>query len=84
MNRGGYPGDSLLPSLSMGPRLNCEENFPGEFMSTHIDLKWASYDGAFEDPVGSDLEIPHLTSAPVQAQIDAGHRQLDAGDQDGA
>lgn len=53
-------------------------------MSTHLDLKWASYDGAFEDPVGSDLEIPHLTSAPVQAQIDAGHRQLDAGDQDGA
>jgi hypothetical protein len=68
----------------MGPRLNCEENFPGEFMSTHRDLKWASYDAAFEDLIGSDLDIPELTSAPVQAQIDAGHRQLDAGDQDGA
>ena len=51
---------------------------------THSDLKWASYDAAFEDPVGSDLGVPELTSDPVQAQIDAGHRQLDAGDQDGA
>ena len=53
-------------------------------MSTHRDLKWASYDAAFEDLIGSDLDIPELTSSPVQAQIDAGHRQLDAGDQDGA
>ena len=51
---------------------------------TRLGLKWASYDAAFEDLIGSDLDIPELTSAPVQAQIDAGHQELDAGDQDGA
>ena len=35
--------------------------------------KWASYDAAFEGTAGSGLDIPS------PAQIDAGHRELDAG-----